>query len=63
MGRVLSQLLHEGRQEALIQLLADRAFEWSLNAGEVIERVIERDSPQWSPRWVDHLVGTGSTAS
>ncbi|WP_422742366.1 DUF445 domain-containing protein [Mycobacterium sp. WMMD1722] len=56
-GRVLSQLLAEGRQEALIQLLADRAFEWSLNAGEVIERVIERDSPQWSPRWVDHLVG------
>ncbi|MCK0175713.1 MULTISPECIES: DUF445 domain-containing protein [Mycobacteriaceae] len=56
-GRVLSQLLAEGRQEALIQLLADRAFEWSLNAGEVIERVIERDSPQWSPRWMDHLVG------
>lgn len=56
-GRVLSQMLAEGRQEALIQLLADRAFEWSLNAGEVIERVIERDSPQWSPRWVDHLVG------
>ena len=26
-------------------------------AGEVIERVIERDSPTWSPRWVDHLVG------
>ncbi|MBO0679298.1 DUF445 domain-containing protein [Mycolicibacterium sp. S2-37] len=56
-GRVLSQMLAEGRQEALIQLLADRAFEWSLNAGEVIERVIQRDSPQWSPRWVDHLVG------
>lgn len=56
-GRVLTSLLEEGRQEALIQLLADRAFEWSLNAGEVIERVIERDSPQWSPRWVDHLVG------
>ncbi|WP_157576194.1 DUF445 domain-containing protein [Mycobacterium sp. GA-2829] len=56
-GRVLSEMLQAGRQEALIQLLADRAFEWSLNAGEVIERVIERDSPQWSPRWVDHLVG------
>jgi uncharacterized membrane-anchored protein YjiN (DUF445 family) len=56
-GRVLASLLQEGRQEALIQLLADRAFEWSLNAGEVIERVIERDSPTWSPRWVDHLVG------
>ena len=38
-GRVLATLLAEGRQEALIQLLADRAFQWSLNAGEIIERV------------------------
>jgi uncharacterized membrane-anchored protein YjiN (DUF445 family) len=56
-GRMLSTLLRENRQEALIQLLADRAFQWSLNAGEVIQRVVERDSPSWSPRWVDHLVG------
>ncbi|MCX8554826.1 DUF445 domain-containing protein [Mycolicibacterium mucogenicum] len=56
-GRVLESLLAERRQEALLQLLADRAFQWSLNAGEIIERVIERDSPTWSPRWVDHLVG------
>ena len=56
-GRVLATLLAEHRQEALLQLLADRAFQWSLNAGPVIERVIERDSPTWSPRWVDHLVG------
>lgn len=56
-GRVLTSLLEEGRQEALIQLLADRAFQWSLNAGDTIERVIERDSPSWSPRWVDSLIG------
>ncbi|ORV50254.1 hypothetical protein AWC02_04920 [Mycolicibacter engbaekii] len=56
-GRVLGSLLAENRQEALIQLLADRAFQWSLNAGEVIQRVVERDSPSWSPRFVDHLVG------
>jgi uncharacterized membrane-anchored protein YjiN (DUF445 family) len=56
-GRVLGTLLAENRQEALIQLLADRAFQWSLSAGEVIQRVVERDSPSWSPRWVDHLVG------
>jgi uncharacterized membrane-anchored protein YjiN (DUF445 family) len=56
-GRVLGTLLAENRQEALIQLLADRAFQWSLGAGEVIQRVVERDSPSWSPRWVDHLVG------
>jgi uncharacterized membrane-anchored protein YjiN (DUF445 family) len=56
-GRVLATLLAEHRQQALIQLLADRAFQWSLNAGEVIQRVIERDSPTWSPRFIDHLVG------
>jgi uncharacterized membrane-anchored protein YjiN (DUF445 family) len=56
-GRVLATLLAENRQEALIQLLCDRAFHWSLNAGETIQRVVERDSPTWSPRWVDHLVG------
>jgi uncharacterized membrane-anchored protein YjiN (DUF445 family) len=56
-GRVLATLLAENRQEALIQLLADRAFQWSLNAGVVIQRVVERDSPTWSPRFVDHMVG------
>ncbi len=56
-GRVLAQLLAENRQEALIQLLCDRAFEWALNAGETIERVVTRDSPSWSPRFVDQLVG------
>jgi uncharacterized membrane-anchored protein YjiN (DUF445 family) len=56
-GRVLAGLLAENRQEALIQLLADRAFHWSLNAGEVIQRVVERDSPSWSPRFIDHVVG------
>ncbi len=56
-GRLLAQLLAENRQEALLQLLCDRAFEWSLNAGETIERVVTRDSPSWSPRFVDQLVG------
>jgi uncharacterized membrane-anchored protein YjiN (DUF445 family) len=56
-GRVLSSLLTEGRQEALLQLLCDRAFEWSLNAGETIERVVTRDSPSWTPRFIDQLVG------
>lgn len=56
-GRVLQTLLAENRQEALLQLLADRAFQWSLNAGVVIQRVVERDSPTWSPRFVDHMVG------
>jgi uncharacterized membrane-anchored protein YjiN (DUF445 family) len=55
-GRLLASLLTDNRQEALIQLLADRAFQWSLGSGEVIQRVVERDSPNWSPRFIDHLV-------
>ena len=56
-GRVLNQLLAENRQEALIQLLADRAFEWALGAAPTIERVVLRDSPSWSPKFVDQLLG------
>jgi len=56
-GRVLGQLLAENRQEALLQLLCDRAFEWALNAGPTIDRVVLRDSPSWSPKFVDQLVG------
>ncbi len=56
-GRVLAQLLAENRQQALIQLLADRAFEWALTSRTTIERVIMRDSPTWSPKFVDQLVG------
>ncbi|MGV0634813.1 DUF445 domain-containing protein [Mycolicibacillus trivialis] len=56
-GRMLSSLLAENRQEALIQLLCDRAFQWSLNAGDTIEKVVTRDSPGWTPRFVDQMVG------
>ncbi len=56
-GRVLGELLAENRQEALLQLLADRAFEWALNSGTTIERVVLRDSPSWSPKFVDQLLG------
>lgn len=56
-GRVLATLLAEGRQEALIQLLCDRAFDWALGAGETIRRVVTRDAPSWSPRFIDELIG------
>ncbi|EUA68875.1 hypothetical protein I553_2063 [Mycobacterium xenopi 4042] len=62
-GRLLATLLAENRQEALLQLLADRAFHWSLNAGEVIQRVVERDSPSWSPGSSTTSSATASTVS
>lgn len=43
--------------EALIQMLFEQMFHWLLDAGEIIQRVVERDSPSRSLRFIDHLVG------
>ncbi|SIK37257.1 transmembrane protein [Mycobacteroides abscessus subsp. abscessus] len=44
-------------RDAVIQLLCDRAFEWALGASDTIDRVVVRDSPSWTPKFVDHFVG------
>ncbi|MGB3772625.1 MAG: DUF445 family protein [Rhodococcus sp. (in: high G+C Gram-positive bacteria)] len=56
-GRVLGTLLEDNRQKPLIDLLAERAHEWAQNSLPTIDRVITRDSPSWSPKFVDALLG------
>ncbi|MGL4304958.1 MAG: DUF445 domain-containing protein [Mycobacteriaceae bacterium] len=56
-GRVLGKLLEENRQLPLIQLLCERAYQWALASQETIDRVITRDSPTWSPKFVDAIIG------
>ncbi|MFF0280518.1 DUF445 domain-containing protein [Rhodococcus aetherivorans] len=56
-GRVLSELLAENRQMPLIDMLAERAHQWALGSQETIDRIISRDSPSWSPKFVDLLLG------
>lgn len=56
-GLVLSTVLKEDRHAPVIQLLCDRAFEWALGASDTIDRVVVRDSPSWTPKFVDHFVG------
>ncbi|MGU3436562.1 DUF445 domain-containing protein [Actinomycetes bacterium M1A6_2h] len=56
-GRVLTSLLEDNRQKPLIDLLALRAHEWAQGSLETIDRVISRDSPSWSPKFVDVLLG------
>ncbi|MBE5471037.1 DUF445 domain-containing protein [Mycobacteroides abscessus] len=56
-GRVLATVLKEDRHAPVIQLLCDRAFEWALGASDTIDRVVVRDSPSWTPKFVDHFVG------
>ncbi|GAA4486892.1 DUF445 domain-containing protein [Rhodococcus olei] len=56
-GKVLAELLAENRQLPLIDMLAERAHQWALGSQETIDRIIDRDSPSWSPKFVDLLLG------
>ncbi|MDJ0395996.1 DUF445 domain-containing protein [Rhodococcus sp. G-MC3] len=56
-GRVLDELIKENRQLPLIDMLAERAHQWALGSAETVERVVSRDSPTWSPKFVDALLG------
>ncbi|AMY17632.1 DUF445 family protein [Rhodococcus kroppenstedtii] len=56
-GRVLASLLEENRQKPLVDLLAERAHEWAQNSLPTIDRIVSRDSPSWSPKFVDVLLG------
>ncbi len=56
-GKVLAELLRENRQLPLLDLLAERAHQWALNSQETIDRIISRDSPSWSPKFVDAMLG------
>ncbi|MFT4042134.1 MAG: DUF445 family protein [Gordonia sp. (in: high G+C Gram-positive bacteria)] len=57
-GRITEQLIHEDRLEPVFQLLCDRAYEWALGSGELIDRVVDRDvGPSWKPKFVSALVG------
>lgn len=56
-GRVLASLLEDNRQKPLIDLLAERAHEWAQNSLPTIDRIVTRDSPSWSPKFVDVLLG------
>ncbi|MFE3290747.1 DUF445 domain-containing protein [Rhodococcus sp. NPDC059234] len=56
-GKVLAELLAENRQLPLLDLLAERAHQWALGSQETIDRIIDRDSPAWSPKFVDAMLG------
>ncbi|MGW5315927.1 DUF445 domain-containing protein [Nocardia thailandica] len=56
LGRVLGELIADNRQLPLIDLLAERAHQWALGSQETIDRVVNRDAPQWAPKFVNVLL-------
>lgn len=55
-GKVLDELIKEDRQLPLVNMLAERAHQWALGSQETIDKIVLRDSPQWSPKFVDILL-------
>ncbi|MGL6235241.1 MAG: DUF445 domain-containing protein [Segniliparus sp.] len=56
-GKLLSDVLREGRHYPLMDLLFERAHEWALTSEPIVQKVVSDDSPGWTPRFVKGLVG------
>jgi uncharacterized membrane-anchored protein YjiN (DUF445 family) len=56
-GRLVETLLQENRHLPLINLLAERAHHWALGSQGLIDKVVDADGPQWSPKFVNSILG------
>ncbi|MGH3787204.1 MAG: DUF445 domain-containing protein [Pseudonocardiaceae bacterium] len=56
LGQLLGQLLTDGAHHKLVDLLAERIYEWVRDNHGAVLRVVSRRLPGWSPRFVDELV-------
>ena len=55
-GRILAELLDEGRHLPLMDLMADRAHEWVEAHPETIDRWVREKAPTWAPQFVNELL-------
>lgn len=56
LGKVLGEMVAEGRQEPVVQLLADRTESWVQRNPQTIERWVTEKAPTWAPSLVNELV-------
>jgi uncharacterized membrane-anchored protein YjiN (DUF445 family) len=56
LGRLLGQLLTDGAHHKLVDLLAERIYEWVRDNHGAVLRVVSQRLPGWSPRFIDELV-------
>lgn len=55
-GRILAELLDEGRHLPLMDLMADRAHEWVEANPVTIDRWVREKAPTWAPQFVNELL-------
>ena len=55
-GRILAELLEEGRHLPLMDLMSDRAYGWVDAHPETIDRWVREKAPTWAPDFVNELL-------
>lgn len=55
-GRILAELLEEGRHLPLMDLMADRTNQWIESNPETIDRWVREKAPTWAPDFVNELL-------
>jgi uncharacterized membrane-anchored protein YjiN (DUF445 family) len=55
-GRLLEQLVADGAHHGLVDLVVDATHTWLLNNREIVTDVIARQTPSWSPRFIDERI-------
>lgn len=56
-GRLLDQLIAEGKTEPVVQELAEWVHKKALGSEELIDRLLNERRPIWAPKFVNELVG------
>lgn len=55
-GRILAEMLDEGRHLPILDLMADRAHSWVEANPETIDRWVREKAPTWAPQFVNELL-------
>jgi uncharacterized membrane-anchored protein YjiN (DUF445 family) len=57
LGHLLGQVVADGAHTGIVDVLADRTYAWVVTNRRAIIDVVTHQAPNWSPRFVDGLVG------
>ncbi len=56
LGTVLQGVLADGGHHRLVDLVCDRAYDWVAANHDTVLRIVQKQAPTWSPRFVDGLI-------
>jgi uncharacterized membrane-anchored protein YjiN (DUF445 family) len=56
LGRLLGELVADGAHQGLVDLTVDNVHTWLLDNRDAVVRVVARQAPSWSPRFVDEAI-------